>query len=60
MHVRTATSAQSDYVFKLGERTIDYTARYRYLGITISDNLDYTVSAEELATAASTALGALT
>ncbi|CAC5362851.1 unnamed protein product [Mytilus coruscus] len=42
MHIKLKSSSRSDTVFKMGNETIKYTSRYRYLGLTISpyDNIE--------------------
>ncbi|CAG2202982.1 unnamed protein product [Mytilus edulis] len=59
MHIRQKSSPCSDRVFKMGNTTIEYTPRYRYLGLTISETLEYNECVNELITASSRALGAL-
>ena len=60
MHVRKITVNRCDFSFLLGNITIDFVEKYRYLGLMISENMDYTVSVKELSSAASRALGSLT
>ncbi|VDI51031.1 Hypothetical predicted protein [Mytilus galloprovincialis] len=60
MHVRKASSSRSDVLFRLGQKELDYVEKYRYLGLTLSENIDYKVSVNELSAAASRSLGSLT
>ncbi|CAG2187145.1 unnamed protein product [Mytilus edulis] len=59
LHVRKATVARSEFVFKIGDKIVDYTSQYRYLGLTVSETLDYNISVNELITGSSRALGSL-
>ncbi|CAG2185372.1 unnamed protein product [Mytilus edulis] len=60
MHIRKASAARCDSEFMLGNTRIDFANKYRYLGLMISEDMDYAVSVKELSTAASRALGSLT
>lgn len=60
MHVRKTTTDRCDFSFMLGNTAIDFVDRYRYLGLTVSENIDYNISVKELSVAASRALGSLT
>ncbi|CAG2224647.1 unnamed protein product [Mytilus edulis] len=42
------------------QKELDYVEKYRYLGLTLSENIDYKVSVNELSAAASRSLGSLT
>ncbi|CAC5399200.1 unnamed protein product [Mytilus coruscus] len=60
MHVRKASSSRSDVVFRLGQKELDYVEKYRYLGLTLSENIDFKVSVNELSSVASRSLGSST
>ncbi|CAG2197290.1 unnamed protein product [Mytilus edulis] len=60
MHIRKASATRCDSEFMLGNTRIDFANKYRYLGLMISEDMDYAVSVKELSTAASRALGSLT
>ena len=60
MHTRKPSTDISQYVFKLGNRVVEYVSKYRYLGLTISDTIDFNVTVNELVAAASRSLGSLT
>ncbi|VDH94471.1 Hypothetical predicted protein [Mytilus galloprovincialis] len=59
MQIRQKSSPCSDRVFKMGNTTIEYTPRYRYLGLTIYETLEFNECVNELITASSRAFGAL-
>ena len=60
MHFRPKSKERSQYQFHLHDTTVDYTERYRYLGLDLDEHMDYTHGANILASASSRALGALT
>ena len=59
VHFRPNSVARSDFVFKCGEEVISYTDKYMYLGLLLTEHLDYNVSAKSVAQSASRALGLL-
>ena len=47
------------FVFRIGDQSVDYANVYRYLGIHMHENLDFTEIAEVLSQAGGGALGAM-
>lgn len=60
IHFRTKKKKITNYQFTLCNNTIDFTAEYKYLGLTLHEHLNYTFSTEKLTTSAGKALGAIT
>ncbi|VDH95163.1 Hypothetical predicted protein [Mytilus galloprovincialis] len=48
MHIRKASAARCDSECMLGNTRIDFANKYRYLGLMISEDMDYAVSVKEL------------
>ena len=59
MHCRKASMALTDPTFSIGDQNIDITSTYRYLGLDISEHMDYSIGVNTLANASSRAFGAL-
>ena len=59
LHFRSQNEIRSDYVFKCGDKTIEYECSYKYLGFWINEFLDITKSIKEITKSASRALGAV-
>lgn len=59
MHVRKASTHRSDVLFMIGDKTVNYVTKYRYLGFTLSDTMNYNISVDELVTGSSKALGCI-
>ena len=59
VHFRKKRKARTSYPFKIGPMAIETVGKYRYLGVTLDENLDFKVSAQELAEAGGRALGGL-
>ena len=59
IHFRKEISTRSVFEFHIGEHTIDYVDKYKYLGVVFNEFLDFSVVSETLSQAASRALGAL-
>lgn len=59
MHCRRKTDDKTEYRFLFNNVELQLTEKYRYLGVTINENLDYTITSNELAKAASKALGGI-
>ena len=51
MHCRNKGRMCSNFEFKIGSEAIEYTSLYRYLGVHINENLDFTTTAETLSKA---------
>ena len=59
VHFRPQAKPQSDFQFSCNNHTLDYTDRYKYLGIWLTEHLDLSVTAAEVARSAHRALGVI-
>ncbi len=59
MHFRSKNRHVSDFVFCVNDVPLSYVSEYKYLGIVLSENLDFEKTAELLSTAAGRALGSI-
>ena len=59
LHFRNGTVMRSTFQFKCGESIIEYTDKYKYLGLVVNGHLDYSVTAKYVAQSATRALGLL-
>ena len=59
VHFRNSAKPKTQHVFKLGTDKLDLVASYKYLGLILSEHLDYSVTAKIVAQAAGRALGLL-
>jgi hypothetical protein len=59
MHFRNKTVNRSNYQFKCGESNLDYVSTYKYLGVTMSEFLNYDCNVDILAQSAGRALGSV-
>ena len=59
VHVRPNSIQRSNYVFTCGSSTIEYSDRYVYLGMTLTEHLDFNITATIVAQSAGRALGLL-
>ena len=59
VHFRPLSIAKSNFIFTCGENILLYTDKYVYLGLTLTDHLDYNVTAKIVAQSAGRALGLL-
>ena len=59
VHFRNKSVDRCQFLFKWGNAQIDYVSQYKYLGLVLSEHLDYSVTAKFVAQAASRALGLL-
>ena len=59
VHFRKKRKKRSDFSFSVGPTQLKIVDQYKYLGITLNENLDYKVCAQELADAGGRALGSL-
>ncbi len=57
IHFRTASTTASDFVFNFQNGIIETVAMYKYLGLVLTEHLDYKVTAKMVSQAASRALG---
>ena len=57
VHFRNPSEPQSDTVFSVKDENILYTMQYQYLGIVLSEHLDYAITAKNVAQSANRALG---
>ena len=56
---RGPATPHTDFVFNYGGNTIDICDRYRYLGLVLTEHLDYNVTARNVSQAAHRALGSI-
>ena len=59
MHFRKSRVARSDYVFMFGDHTMECVESYKYLGVLLTDSLDFSRTADVLSNSAGRALGAI-
>ena len=59
MHVHKKQKPRSNFIFKFENKTVNYCMQYKYLGVTINENLDFENTTEELSGAAGRALGGI-
>ncbi len=59
VHFRPPSILRTDYHFMCGGAPIEITDKYKYLGLVISEHLDYNITAKMVAQAAGRALGLL-
>ena len=59
MHFRTQSMQKSQHVFMFNNEVLQYTDKYTYLGLVISEHMDYNITAKFVAQAAGRALGLL-
>ena len=57
IHFRNKGKERSNFVFRIGDQSFDYANVYRYLGIHMHENLDFTEIAEVLSQAGGQSLG---
>ena len=57
MHVRKKQTPRGLFEFKLGNGRVDYCAEYKYLGVTVNENLNFEQTNFELCESAGRALG---
>ena len=59
MHFRNPSASQSDVVFSVNQEVLSYTTQYKYLGVVLTEHLDYAITAKIIAQSANRALGLL-
>jgi hypothetical protein len=59
MHYKPNNVNRTNFVFKCGPDNLECVQKYVYLGLTLQENLDYSVTAKFVAQSASRALGLL-
>ena len=59
IHFRPKSQTQSNFEFKYGQHHIEYTNKYKYLGIILNEHLEYSIIAETLANSGKRALGSI-
>ena len=59
VHFRGKSVAQTQHVFHIGDSVLEVVQRYKYLGLILTETLDYSVTATMVAQAAGRALGLL-
>ena len=57
VHFRTPSISRSDVVFKVGDITLDVVESYKYLGLILTEFLDFSKTAAAVAKSANRALG---
>lgn len=57
VHFRNPSEPQSDTVFTVNDENILYTMQYKYLGIVLSEHLDYAITVKNVVQSANRALG---
>ena len=57
IHFRPANVPQSNYIFKCGDSCFEIVTQYIYLGILLTEHLDYTMMAKHVSEAANRAIG---
>lgn len=60
MHVRKASKAESEFRFYFNDMVLEIVPKYRYLGLVITNHLDFKESVDEMVSAGSRSLGSLT
>ena len=59
VHFRKKSHVRSDFEFHIGRNILHYVDQYKYLGVTLSEHLDFSITSSSLADLASRALGAV-
>ena len=59
MHFRNKSVARTDFQFKCGNSNLEFVEKYKYLGLYLQENLDYSVTVKYVAQSATRALGLL-
>ena len=59
VHFRNQSTVRSDFQLKLGKENFQFVNQYTYLGILLTEHLDYTAMAKQIANSASHAFGLL-
>ena len=59
VHFRNPSVRRSDVVFNVNDDTFAYAAQYKYLGLVLTEHLDYAVTAKIVAQSANRAMGFL-
>ena len=59
MHFRKSRKLHSNIVFKIGNTKLDYGKTYRYLGVTLDENLTFNTACQELNDAGRRAFGGI-
>ena len=59
VHIRPNSKPRTHYIFKCGDDTVEVVDKYKYLGLILTEYLDYKFMADTVAKSASRALGFL-
>ena len=59
VHFRNPSKTKSNFAFKANDETIEYASHYKYLGLVLSEHLDYALTAKVVSQSANRALGLL-
>ena len=57
IHFRPRLRSQTDNVFRIGDKVIEISTQYTYLGLMLTEHLDYNMMAKNIALSANRALG---
>ena len=49
VHFRNPSVNKSNFVFKVNDVTVEYASNYKYLGLVLSEHLDYALTAKIVA-----------
>ena len=60
IHFRFKGKTRSQFNFKCGNHTVEYTEEYKYLGLWLNEHLDYNMTVKHISRSSARALGALT
>jgi hypothetical protein len=60
IHFRNKNKLQTQHTFKLNNETIEQISKYKYLGLILHENLNFSVTCDVLAKASGRALGSVT
>ena len=60
VHFRSPSISRSDFNFQCGDANIETVCRYKYLGVILTEHLNFTIMTKTVAQSASRALGLLT
>ena len=59
VHLKQNSFPRSNFVFSCGDCKIEYASKYMYLGLTLTEHLDYNITAKMVAQCAGHSLGLL-
>ena len=59
MHFRRGRRKQSEFQFRVGDNILEFTEKYKYLGVIVTEKNDFILNAENLARGTGRALGSV-